>query len=92
VPCDCNWSWRKILKFPPLIWEWISHTIRNGKTTYLWWDSWHPEGPLMEKHNRRIIIHETGIPSDAKVPSVIENKFVGYSVLMELRMIRRLEN
>jgi hypothetical protein len=65
---------------------------QKWKNKYLWWDSWHPEGPLMEKHNRRIIIHETGIPSDAKVPSVIKNKFVGYSVLMELRMIRRLEN
>ncbi|GKV27354.1 hypothetical protein SLEP1_g36534 [Rubroshorea leprosula] len=74
IPSDASWRWRKILKLRPLARGLIQHIPGNGQNTYLWHDNWHPAGPLLEVYGNSIV-HDSGIPSQAKLASVISGRF-----------------
>ncbi|GKV05782.1 hypothetical protein SLEP1_g17749 [Rubroshorea leprosula] len=74
IPSDASWGWRKILKLRPLARGLIHHIPGNGQNTYLWHDNWHPAGPLLEVYGNSIV-HDSGIPSQAKLASVITGRF-----------------
>lgn len=44
----------------------------DGSNTFLWFDNWHPWGPLLEKFNDRLI-YDSGSHSKAKVSSIISD-------------------
>lgn len=67
-----SWTWRKLLQLRPLIQPHIQYHIGNGITTSLWYDNWHPLGPLVSKFGTRII-YDSGISEDATVSAILSN-------------------
>jgi hypothetical protein len=72
-PGECSWGWRKILKLRPLVREKVRFRVGNGKSISLWFDCWHPVGPLACRFGERII-YDSGLGRYAKVDSVVEGK------------------
>ena len=60
------------MKVRPLVLPFIRYVIGDGSSTYLWWDSWLPCGPLY-LHFPSSTIHEFGSYSKAKVSSILHN-------------------
>lgn len=58
------------MKLRCVVWAQIVHTIGYGSKTFLWWDCWHPHGPLIKVHGWRSL-YEPGLSSAAKVSNVI---------------------
>jgi hypothetical protein len=54
IPDDCSLNWRKILKL-----RYCVGSFGNGSNVFLWWDNWHPLGPLIKISGMRLI-HESG--------------------------------
>jgi hypothetical protein len=44
IPQTCSWSWRKIFK------------IGTGSRIFMWYDSWHPAGCLIEKYGLELLM------------------------------------
>lgn len=89
APHLCSWNWRKILKLRHLARPLIKHSIGNGVSTSLWFDDWHPDGPLLSKWSSRII-YDSGLPKHAKVSSIIHNNLWNWppTVSIDLLEIR----
>lgn len=49
----------------------IKHEIVNGFSTFLWWDNWHPNCPLLHTFGHRVA-YDAAINLNAKVSTVIE--------------------
>ena len=67
-----SWNWQNMLKLRDRIRPHLKHTIGNGETTSLWYDNWHPRGPLILNWDHRIIV-DSGLSQEAKVSSIICN-------------------
>ncbi|KAK3229958.1 hypothetical protein Dsin_001839 [Dipteronia sinensis] len=50
------------------------HFIGNDSSTFLWFDNWHPDGPLFSKWSPRVV-YDSGLPLNATVNAII----LGYS-------------
>ncbi|XP_058222933.1 uncharacterized protein LOC131332653 [Rhododendron vialii] len=72
VPYDCSWTVRKILKLRGLGQNFVKHHIGNGLGTSLWYDNWHPWGPLYKILDDRTV-SRLGTAASATVSSVISN-------------------
>ncbi|GKU97302.1 hypothetical protein SLEP1_g10467 [Rubroshorea leprosula] len=72
--CDTSWLWRKILSLRPAARYLIKHMIGNGENTFLWFDFWHPTGPLLEVYGQKIV-QDTAIPLQAKLSQVVQGNF-----------------
>ncbi|XP_022873100.1 uncharacterized protein LOC111392049 [Olea europaea var. sylvestris] len=70
-PGDCSWSWRKILGFRDIGRDKMKIRIGNGRRASLWYDNWHPLGPL-EKILGERIIRESKLSRLAKVADIME--------------------
>lgn len=70
APKICSWNWRKLLKLRPIARPLIRHIIGNGLDTSLWFDNWHPDGPILLNWSSRAI-YDSGLPNKAKVSSII---------------------
>jgi hypothetical protein len=46
--------------------------IGDGRTTFLWYDHWHPDGCLLNKYGPQII-YEAASTKEAKVSSIMQN-------------------
>lgn len=66
----CSWTRRKLLKLRPKADNLIQHIIGNGQATSLWWENWHPLGPLIKKYGRRLL-YDTQLGENAKVEEII---------------------
>ena len=71
TPSQCSWYWRKILKLRDKVRPLLKHKIVNGNRTFLWFDNWHPLGPLFDKFGARIV-YDSAIPLHAKVNVIID--------------------
>ena len=49
----------------------LKHKIGNGCGTFLWYDNWHPLGPLLEKFGHRVD-YDSAIHLNSKVSMVID--------------------
>ena len=89
-PAVCSWYWRKLLKLRHLARNMIQNKIGNGCNTSLWYDNWHPKGPLLEKYGSRVI-YDAALPKDAKVAMVIQDEDWSWPITntLELMEIRR---
>ncbi|KAK3189540.1 hypothetical protein Dsin_029101 [Dipteronia sinensis] len=66
----CSWNWRKLLKLHPIAHPLILYIIGNGPDTSLWFDNWHPDGPICVKWSSRVI-YDSGLQKKAKVNSIV---------------------
>ena len=71
-PSQCSWYWRKLLKLRDMVRPVLKHRIGNGCGTFLWYDNWHPLGPLLVKFPPRVA-YDAGLPLNAKVDNIIAN-------------------
>lgn len=55
VPWDASWSWKKILWLRDDFRPFIQSKVGDGKSTWLWYDSWSPAGPLVNYFSSREI-------------------------------------
>ena len=72
-PGDCSWSWRKILGLRCLVRRLMQFRVGNGEDISLWFDYWHPLGPLVEVFGRRII-YDSGFGLHARVADVVQGR------------------
>ena len=70
APSQFSWYWMKLLKMRDKIRPLLKHNIGNGCRTFLWFDNWHPLGPILEKFGNRIV-YDSAIPLHAKVNVII---------------------
>ncbi|XP_022852728.1 uncharacterized protein LOC111374304 [Olea europaea var. sylvestris] len=70
-PGDCSWTWRKILGLRDIRRDKMKFRISNSRRASLWFDNWHPLGPLENIIGERII-HESRLSKQAKVADIIE--------------------
>ncbi|KAL7229757.1 hypothetical protein ACSBR2_008296 [Camellia fascicularis] len=74
VPNDPSWVWRKLLSLRDWVSPLIKHKIGCGDATFLWYDNWHPLGPLWNKFRDRII-YDSALNSETKVSQIIDGSF-----------------
>ena len=72
-PSQCSWYWRKLLKLRDTVKPLLKHNIGNGCGTFLWYDNWHPLGPLIGTLGHRVV-YDSALPLDSKVSSIIHNE------------------
>jgi hypothetical protein len=71
-PRPCPWSWRKILKLRNLAKQFLKFKIGDGSKVFLWFDSWHPDGCLLDVYGFRVV-YDAGSNLEAKVSSIIRD-------------------
>ncbi|GJY57634.1 RNA-directed DNA polymerase, eukaryota, reverse transcriptase zinc-binding domain protein [Tanacetum coccineum] len=67
-----SWSWKHLLNLRDKIKEFVNVKLGNGKTCSLWFDKWHPGGPL-SKLIDHMMIYMAGLDINAKVIDLIDN-------------------
>ncbi|KAK2655526.1 hypothetical protein Ddye_008578 [Dipteronia dyeriana] len=70
APHICSWNMRKLLLLRPFARPLIQHIIGNGLKTSLWFDNWHPDGPIRSKWGSRVI-YDSGHSINAKVNAIV---------------------
>ncbi|KAK2654980.1 hypothetical protein Ddye_008032 [Dipteronia dyeriana] len=70
APSTCSWNYRKLLYLWPIACPLIQHYIGNGSRTSLWFDNWHPDGPLFLKWSPRVV-YDSGFPLNATVNAIV---------------------
>jgi hypothetical protein len=53
---NCSWSWRKILGLHYDVKKFIYFRVGDRRSISLWFDNWHPLGPLVEVFGDRTIM------------------------------------
>ena len=48
----------------------MKHRIGNGESTALWFDNWHPFGPIIQAKGARVI-YDAALGVEAKVSNII---------------------
>ena len=71
-PAQCSWYWRKLLRMRDILRPLLRHKIGNGFGTFLWYDNWHPLGPLLDKFGPRIV-YDAALPLHARVRDIIDD-------------------
>ncbi|KAL6205027.1 hypothetical protein ACLB2K_022292 [Fragaria x ananassa] len=88
LPSICSWNWRKLLKIRELCCSFFVNIIGDGRATSLWFDNWHPLGPLTLRWSSNII-GKSGLSKSAMVSDVICNNLWRFpSLSRELLEIR----
>jgi hypothetical protein len=72
-PGNCSWSWRKILSLRGVVKKFIYFRVEDECSISLWFDNWHPLGPLVEFFGDRTII-DFDLRRDAQLSSIIARK------------------
>ncbi len=72
MPSNPSWTWRKLLNLRPLVQPHIITSIVNGHSTSLWFDNWHPLGPLVVKFGTRIM-YDAGLPQDTSIGAILHH-------------------
>ncbi|XP_062147729.1 uncharacterized protein LOC133856689 [Alnus glutinosa] len=72
IPQNSSWSWRKILKLRLLARPFLSFKIGTGSRIFMWYDSWHPAGCLIEKYGLRTT-YDAGHNIGPMLSSIIKN-------------------
>ncbi|GJV14250.1 RNA-directed DNA polymerase, eukaryota, reverse transcriptase zinc-binding domain protein [Tanacetum coccineum] len=66
-----SWCWKNLLDLRDKIKGFILVKIGNGKTCNVWFDKWHPNGPLCRLINHRVL-EQAGMCFKNKVRDMIE--------------------
>ena len=73
APSQCSWYWKKLLKIRDVARPMLRHRIGNGCGTFLWYDNWHPLGPLLDKFGQRVV-YDAALNLHAKVSTIIDGE------------------
>ena len=86
IPSDSSWVWRKLLGLRPNIRPLLKHSIGDGENTCLWYDNWHPLGPLIDYFGSRII-YDSALPRNAKVKSIVEGRVWKWPPIVTIQLL-----
>lgn len=53
IPTSCSWSWKKILNLRDVAKQFLRFKVGDGSKIFLWLDSWHPNGRLLDTYGFR---------------------------------------
>ncbi|KAK3189457.1 hypothetical protein Dsin_029018 [Dipteronia sinensis] len=87
APYTCSWNWRKLLHLRPLVRPLIQYFIGNGSSTTLWFDNWHPDGPLLSKWSSRVV-YDSGLPIHAMVSSIVHGDSWSWPTAMSIDLFK----
>lgn len=65
------WNWKKIMKLSEFMKKRIEVVIKDGESTMLWNDNWHPLGILVKKFGSKVA-SDVGFDINYKVKKVIK--------------------
>ncbi|KAJ9535397.1 hypothetical protein OSB04_un001487 [Centaurea solstitialis] len=71
---DAPWFWRKIVRIRDDFRSNLVHSIGDGTSTFLWFDNWHPLGPLCHFISKRDL-YEAKVDVTMKVRDVVCDGF-----------------
>ncbi|KAF6148562.1 hypothetical protein GIB67_042521 [Kingdonia uniflora] len=71
-PADCSWCWRKLLQELGTASTMAFYTIGDGRETRLWYDHWHPKGPLLPFFQSHFT-YDSDLNRNAFVSNIIQN-------------------
>jgi hypothetical protein len=72
IPHTCSWSWKKTLKLRGVAKDFLSFKVGDGSKIFLWFDSWHPAGYLLDRYSYRTV-YDAGRDIGPKLSSIIRN-------------------
>ncbi|KAJ9535399.1 hypothetical protein OSB04_un001489 [Centaurea solstitialis] len=67
---DASWFWRKMVRIRDAFRFQLVHKIGDGKSTSLWFDNWHPSGPLCYLISKREL-YEARVDLNLKVSDIV---------------------
>jgi hypothetical protein len=80
MPSSPSWVWRKLLNLRPIVQAHIKVVIGNGRSTSLWFDNWHPLGPIAHKFGSRVI-YNFGFTKNATVDAIIRGSNWSFPII-----------
>ncbi|KAL2237581.1 UNVERIFIED_CONTAM: putative mitochondrial protein [Sesamum indicum] len=81
-----SWSWRKMLRLRSSIQPMVELHIGDGRSFYLWKDSWHQLGPLLPRFPRGPIL--LGLEDSTKLSSVIDGGQWHWPLITDLECLQ----
>ncbi|XP_031247322.1 uncharacterized protein LOC116105039 [Pistacia vera] len=72
IPWDSSWSWRKLLRMREMLRKHFVVKLGDGRSTFLWYDSWHPLGALDEIVPTNFF-YDSELDQQARVSDVLVN-------------------
>lgn len=63
---DTSWTWRKLPKLRSSAILLIKYRVGNGRCVFVWYDNWHPLGPLKARFGYRVV-YDSASRDKAKV-------------------------
>ena len=73
IPSISSWSWKKILHLRPLAQDLFKWEVGNGNNISLWYDVWHPRGPLDSWLGERVA-YSSSFPKEAQLCCIINSE------------------
>ncbi|KAK3229947.1 hypothetical protein Dsin_001828 [Dipteronia sinensis] len=77
---------RKLFYLRPLVRPLIQYLISNGSSTFLWFDNWHLDGPLLSKWSTRVV-YDSGLPIYAAVSSIVHGDSWSWPTAMSIDLL-----
>ncbi|GJY87332.1 RNA-directed DNA polymerase, eukaryota, reverse transcriptase zinc-binding domain protein [Tanacetum coccineum] len=72
---NAAWCWRNILKLRDKIRDFVGSKIGNGKSSFIWFDKWHSNGPLCKLITRSLLLSKGFEVNDKIVDRIRNNKW-----------------
>nr|GEV17300.1 hypothetical protein [Tanacetum cinerariifolium] len=67
-----SWGFKNLMEIKDTVKSKIIHVLGNGRNTSMWYDKWHPQGPLCAMISRRAR-YEAGLSKSINVSDMIED-------------------
>ncbi|KAJ9535280.1 hypothetical protein OSB04_un001622 [Centaurea solstitialis] len=96
---DASWFWRKVVRIRGMFREQFVHVLGDGKRTSLWFDAWHPAGPLCNFISKRDI-YAARLSLDLRVCDMVVDGlwvwpleiWIKYGNILQVHMPRLIDN
>lgn len=70
TPSNASWTVRKLFQLRTIAQPWIKNIVGDSQNTFLWWENWHPMGPLYMRYGDSSV-HSLGNLCSVKVSDII---------------------
>ncbi|GAB2270673.1 hypothetical protein Dimus_038873 [Dionaea muscipula] len=85
-PSAASWIWKKLLGLREELRGFIRYEIGDGMSTFLWWDWWHPSGPICTQRGERVV-YDSGLGREARVASIIHEGSWRWPIVRSIDLI-----